>query len=351
MIIRRTEEKTFKSYRKRMIDLQNPAYDYWDEYAFGEDTEYIIKPIEHNIFPKWNQKENVETRNACTIVGAVNQLIRLFWIDLDKEKTNIVYKEAVKYCQKYWYVVWSGWSIPTATNYVCKWWNEIAYKTFNKEKVFWLRLYWSNEKIKEALDKWHLVGFWKYVNFATDQVEWLVWREPSMYPKMVWHRLNWSGVKYIKATWWKDISKAERWAVDNYHWDIWEYFAFKEMKPYINNGVYAYWYLILPESRMKSNIEKEKERIKQLKAVNCLIWVMTSTYWDIDNEFQLMSSAYAWALRDRYKEARPIIDNQEEKVYQSLVDFLSYAWKYADEESKEKYSELASYLRKKYWLQ
>lgn len=350
MIIGRTKEKNFKSHRKRMIDLKNPAYDYWDEYAFWEDVEFIIKPIEHNIFPKGNQWMNAETKSACTVVWAVNQLIRLFWIDLDTEKTNILYKEVVKYCQTYWYVVWSGWATPTATNVVCKWWNEIGYKTFKKEKVFRLRLYWNNDRIIEALNKGHIVGFTKYVNFWEHQVQWLVYWNPSIYPKMVWHRLNWSDVNYIQATWWADISKAERWAVDNYHWQIWEFFAFKEMKPYINNWVYAYWYLILPESRMKSNIEAEKERIAKLKAVNCLIGVMTSTYWDIDEEFQMMSSAYAGALRDRFPESRPIIKDQEEKVYQSLVDFLSYAWKYADEESREKYSDLASFLRKKFNL-
>lgn len=333
-----------------MTEKVNPAYDYWDEYAFWEDVEFIVKPITHNVRPHWNQWKNTETKTACTIVWAVNQLIRLFWIDLDMNKTNILYKEVVKYCEKFWYVIWEWRWIPTATNVVCKWWNEIWYKTFKKEKVFWSRLNRNNEKVKECIDKWHLVGFWKDVNFATDQVEWLVWRKPEVYPKMVWHRLNRVWVQYIKATWWADISQAERGAEDNYHWAIWEFFAFKEMKPYIYNGVYGFWYIILPESYMKTNIEKEKERIAKLKAVNCLIWVMTSTYWDVENEFQLMSSAYAWALRDRYEEARPIIENQEEKVYQSVVDMLSYAWKFAWEEEQEKYSELANFLRKKHNL-
>ena len=333
-----------------MIDLKNPAWDYWDEYAFWEDVEYITPELKHNIRPHWNQKMNPETRTACTIVGAVNQLIRLFWIDLDMEKTNILYKEVIKYCQNYWYVVWSGRSTPTACNVVCKWWNEIWYKTFDKEQVFWLRLYYNNSKLKEALNKGHIVGFTKNVNFWKHQVEGLVYWEPSIYPKMVGHRLNRAGVDYIQATGGADISKAERWAVDNYHWDIGEYFAFKDIKPYINNWVYAYWYVIMPVSCMKENIEKEKQKIANLKAVNCIIWTLTSTYWDIENEFQLMSSAYAWALRDKYPESRPLEKDQEKKVYQSVVDFLSYAWKYAGEEEKEKYSELASYLRKKFWL-
>lgn len=326
------------------------AYDYWDEYAFWEDIDYVIKPIEHKIFPKWNQGKNDKTKSACTIVWAVNQLIRLFWIDLDMEKTNKLYISAVDYCVSKWYKVGEWRSTPTACNNVCKWWNEIAYKTFNKEKVFWLRLYWSNDRIIEALDKWHLVWFTKNISFSTDQVEWLVYHEPSMYPKMVGHRLNWSWVKYIKATWWADISKAERWAEDNYHWQIWEFFAFKEMKPYINRWVYAYWYLILPVSRMKSNVEKEKERIAKLKAVNTLIGTLSSTYQDLDNDSQLMMSALATSLRDKY-EWRPLIEDKNKKVLQWLVDYLSYSWKYWDEEAQKRMSELADYLRKTYWLE
>ena len=331
--------------------MNNTAYDNWDEYAFGESTEYIIKKIEHNIFPKWNQWKNKNTKSACTIVWAVNQLIRLFWIDLDMEKTNKLYLSAVEYCVWKWYVIWEGRWTPTACNNVCKWWNEIASRTFNKEKVFRVRLYWNNDRIIEALNKGHIVWFTKYVNFWEHQVQWLVYWNPSIYPKMVGHRLNWSDVNYIQATWWADISKAERWAVDNYHWQIWEYFAFKEMKPYINHWVYAYWYLILPESRMISNIEKEKERIAKLKAVNTLIGTLSSTYEDLDNDSQLMMSALATSLRDKYNTRPFIIDDKNKKVLQALVDYLSFSWKYADEKTQEKLSDLATYLRKNYWLE
>lgn len=332
-----------------MIDLKNPAWDFGDEYAFWEDTEYVTPQIEHNIRPHGNQGDNPETRSACTIVWATNQLIRLFWIDLNREKTNILYKEVIKYCQKYWYVVWSGRSTPTAVNVVCKWWNEIWYKTFNKEQVFWLRLYWNHQKILEALDKGHLVWFTKELNFSSDQVEGLVHHDVSLYPKSIGHRLNWAWVDYITATGWADISKAERWAEDNYHGQIWEFFAFQEVKPFINHWIYAYWYVIMPVSCKKESVEEQKKRIANEKAINAIIWILSSTYWDIDDDFQLMSSAYAWAIRDRYNN-RPLIENQEKKVYQAVIDLLSYAWKFAGEEEKEKYSELASYLRNKFWL-
>lgn len=329
---------------------KNTARDFGDEYAFWEDVEFVIPEIKHNVRPHGNQGKNKETSSACTIVWAVNQLIRLFALDLDMEKTNKLYIEVVKYCEKLWYSIGEWWSTPTACNSVCKWWNEIWYKAFKKEKVFWNRLYWSDWKIVEALKKWHIVWFTKNVNFSSDQVEWLVYHEATLYPKSVWHRLNRAWVNHIKATGWADISKAERWAVDNYHGQIGEFFAFKEMKPYINHGVYAYWYLILPESCMKTNIEEEKKRIARMKAVNATIWVLTSTRWDMEEAFQELSSSYAQALRDEYKEARPKEEDQSKKVYQAIVDILSYSWKFAGEEEQEKYSELANFLRKKHNL-
>ena len=327
---------------------KSTARDYGDEYAFGEDVEFIVPKIEHNVRPHGNQWENTETKSACTIVWAVNSLIRLFWIDLDKKTTNKLYIEVVKYCTKYWYVIGEWRATPTACNIVCKRRNEIGFKTFKKEKVFRNRLYYSNEKIVEALEKWHIVWFTKCVNFWTDQVEWLIRRDK--YPKFTWHRLNRAWVNWISATWGADISKAERGAIDNYHGQVWEFFAFKELKKYINNWLYGYWYLILPESCMKSNVEAEKERIARMKAVNATIGVLTSTRWDMEEAFQELSSSYAQALREEYPEARQLEENQEKKVYQAIVDLLSYSWKFAWEEEKEKYSELANFLRKKHDL-
>jgi len=325
----------------------NPAIDFGDEYAFGEDVNYKTPEIKHNIRPQGNQWENKETKTACTIVWAVNQIIRLFWIDLNKAKTNQLYIEVIKYCEKYWYVIGDWWGTPTACNIVCKRWNEIWYKAFNKEKVFRLRLYWNNPKLIEALDKGHLVWYTKQVNFGMDQVEWLIRRDK--YPKMVWHRLNRKGIKYTIATWGADVSKAERGALDNYHGAIGESFAFKEVKKYINNWVYAYWYVIMPESCMENNIEKEKQKIARLKAINAVIGALTSTYEDLNTEEQLMASSLAWEMRNT-EGARERINWKENKVYQSVCDLLSFAWKYADEETQKKYSELASYLREKYKL-
>ncbi len=121
------------------------------------------------------------------------------------------------------------------------------------------------------------------------------------------------------------------------------------MDKYINKGVYAWFYWILPVSATKTSVEEEKARIQRLKAVNATIWVLSSTWWDLNSEEQLMSSALATELRNT-EWSRAKIDSQESKVYQAVVDMLSYSWKYAWEEEQKKYSELASYLREKFNL-
>lgn len=70
----------------------------------------------------------------------------------------------------------------------------------------------------------------------------------------------------------------------------------------------------------------------------------------MEEAFQELSSSYAQALREEYPEARAKEENQEKKVYQAIVDILSYSWKFAGEEEQEKYSELANFLRKKHNL-
>ena len=77
--------------------------------------------------------------------------------------------------------------------------------------------------------------------------------------------------------------------------------------------------------------------------------MLSTTWWDLNSEEQLMSSALATELRNT-EWARAKIDDVALKNYQALVDHLSYAWKFAWEEEQKKYSELASYLRDKFNL-
>lgn len=93
------------------------------------------------------------------------------------------------------------------------------------------------------------------------------------------------------------------------------------------------------------------EEGETLKAVNAVIAVLTSTWADLPENFQDVSASYAKSLRETYPKARKLEKDQAKKVYQSVVDFLSYAYKYAWDEEKQKYAELAQYLRYKFKLQ
>lgn len=98
------------------------------------------------------------------------------------------------------------------------------------------------------------------------------------------------------------------------------------------------------------NNKEEINKIRTLKAVNAVIAVLTSTWWDLPEKYQKISADYAKKLRNDYPDARKLEPDQAKKVYQSVVDMLSYSWKFAWYAEQKQYEELASYLRKKFWL-
>ena len=97
--------------------------------------------------------------------------------------------------------------------------------------------------------------------------------------------------------------------------------------------------------------EEEINKTRTLKAVNAVIAVLTSTWWDLPEKYQDLSANYAKKLRNDYPDARKLEPDQAKKVYQSVVDMISYSWKFAWYEEQKKYEELANCLRKKFWLQ
>lgn len=97
--------------------------------------------------------------------------------------------------------------------------------------------------------------------------------------------------------------------------------------------------------------KEEINKIRTLKAVNAVIAVLTSTWWDLPEKYQKISADYAKKLRTDYPDARKLETEQAKKVYQSVVDMLSYSWKFAWYTEQKKYEELANYLRNKFWLQ
>ena len=332
--------------------VQSDAWDdnYDDERAFGEEEVINIPTLKWDIRPTANQWKNTETKSACTMVWAISQIQRLFQLNLSMEERNKLDVEIVKYCTNKWYKVWTWRSSYTACITVVEWWNTFWAKRYNTERVFYARRLWNNPIILEALSKWHLVWYTKNIQFWTDQVSGYVWRDK--YPSTTWHRLNLRWVEYIPvATGWAKAQWSKYWSQDNYHGQIWELFYIKDIKPYINNGLYSYMYVILPESALASwDTEVEKQKIAETKAANALIGVMTSTYWDVANKFQKISSDYATQLRKEYPDARPMYKDQEHKVTQSVVDMLSYSYKYVNEKYQKKFAELAAEMRKDFWL-
>lgn len=344
------------SEEKKLPEEENISawdYDYDDEYAFWEDVVYNIPTIEHNIRPKINQGMNNKSKSACTIFWAWSQLIRLFWLDLTREEANKTWLEVIDYCVKnWWYKVWEWWWTPTAVSYVTKWWNEIWYKRFDKEKVFYLRVLWSSPLVKEALDKWHMVGYTKTIQRAWDQIYWYVNKKAEEYKEALWHRLNLKGPTYITvATWWATQGNAKWWSQDNYFEQIGTNFFIEDLGKYINKWVYAYVYIILPENCLEMNTEEQKKKIEEERAVNALIWSLTTVRWSMPEKYQNKLSELAKELREDYPNARTLVEDEKLKHYQSVVDQLSFNWKWADEKDKESYALLAKTIREKYWVE
>lgn len=328
-----------------MADNQNYAWDYWDEYAFGNEVEFEIKEITHNIRPKSNQWSNTETSSACTMIWALNQIIRLFWIDLTTKESNNLWIEVVHYCENFWYRIGSGWDTPTAINHVCKFWNEIGADRYWTEKVFYARRYWNDDKPQEALRKWHLVWFTMALNFGEDKKKWLVWRDS--YPWAWWHRLNWQATKTTKPTWWASEPTADCGVYDNYYW-LTNQYLIRDRSKYMNKWMYAWGYMIFPTSWMKNTVEEEKKLMAERKAVNYTLWALSCSYESVPQEFQEKFAQLAKELREAYPEARKIEWDSYKKQAIAITDAMSYLYKFADEEEQKNYADYAAKMRDKY---
>lgn len=144
----------------------------------------------------------------------------------------------------------------------------------------------------------------------------------------------------INATWKKvQISKIDKYWKSHFKW-VWKLTAFtKDYKKSLAQKNY---------DRLSN--KEEIEKIRTMKAVNAVIAVLTSTWGDLPPKYQDLSASYAKKLRTDYPEARKLEQDQVKKIYQSLVDMLSYSRKFAWYEEQKKYEELADYLRKKFEL-
>lgn len=327
---------------------ENYAWDYGDEYAFGDEVDFDIPEVKHNIRPKSNQASNKETQSACTMIGALNQIIRLFGIDLTKGESNNLWIEVVHYCEWFGYKIGSWWDTPTAINCVCKFWNEIGAERYGTEKVFYARRYWNTEKPKEALKKGHLVWFTMALNFGEDRKKWLVYKDT--YPWAWGHRLNWQKTETTVPTGWAKCPEADCGVYDNYY-GLTNQYLIKDRSKYINKWMYAWGYIILPQSCLKKPIEEVKQDIVEKKAFNYVVDALSCAYGYVPDKYKEKFSSLAKEIRDEFKEVRKTVDGEEKKGAVAITDALSYLYKFADEEDKKKYAEMASSMRKKYWFE
>lgn len=324
----------------------NQAWDYEDEWAFGDWVEFTIPELTHNIWPKTNQAENKETKSACTIIWALNQLIRLFWLDLTKAEANKLWIEVTKFCTKYWYVIGSWWATYNAINCVVKRWNEIWRHKFNKGEVFRVRYTWWNKIAQEALNKWHLVWFTYELNFWKDRTEWLVWRDS--YPKAGWHRTNFKKTSLTKPTGWAKEDTADCGVHDSYYGSTNEYLI-RDRNKYWNKGFYAYLYLIMPVSAMNNTtVEDEKKKIAETKAINYVLGALSTTYSDVPAKYQEKFAALAKEMRADFEWARKLENELNKKGAEAATDAISFLRKFWAEEEQKEYAELAKKLRAKY---
>lgn len=327
-------------------EVENAARDYWDEYAFWDEADFIVPEITHDIWPRTNQWSYTKSSSACTIYWALNQLIRLFGIDLTLAESNNLWLEVVDYCtNNYWYTPWYGRSTPTAINAVVHRWNEIGAKRFNKEKVFYTRRDYQDEKIKEALSKWHLIGYTYNLNFGEDRKKGLVWRDS--YPWAWGHRTNRQATKTTKPTWWAKEDTADCWVYDSYYW-LTNQYLIRDRKKYINKWMLPASYLILPQSAMDKTVEEVKENIAETKAVNYVLWSLSTAWASVPEKYQEKFAALAKEMREDYPDARRLVDDEEKKQAVAVTDAMSYLYKWASEEEQKTYAELATKLRGKY---
>lgn len=328
---------------------ENYAWDNGDEYAFGEEVDFDIPEIKHDIRPRTNQGSNKTTKSACTMIWALNQIIRLFGIDLGLVDSNKLGVEVVNYCVENWgYKIGYGWDTPTAINCVCKFWNEIGAGRYGTEKVFYARRYWNTDKPKEALKKGHLVGFTKALDFWEDRKKWLVYKDT--YPWAWWHRLNWQKTETTVPTGWAVCPEADCGVYDNYYGGTNQYLI-KDRTKYIGKGMYGWAYMILPQSCLKKPIEEVKQDIVERKAFNYVVGALSCAYANVPDKYKEKFSALAKEIRDEFKEVRERVDGDEKKWAVAITDALSYLYKFADESDKKKYAEMASDMRKKYWFE
>ena len=183
------------------------------------------------------------------------------------------------------------------------------------------------------------------LNFGEDRKKWLVRKES--YPGAWWHRLNRQATKTTKPTWWASEPTADCGVYDNYY-GLTNQYLIRDRKKYINKWMYAWGYMIFPQSRLKKSVEENKKEIAENKAMNYVLWALSCAYESIPAKYQEKFAELAKEIRGDYPTARKIENDSQKKWAIAITDALSYLYKFADSEDQKNYAEMASRLRDKF---
>ena len=74
--------------------------------------------------------------------------------------------------------------------------------------------------------------------------------------------------------------------------------------------------------------------------------MLSATWSSLDAEERKIASDFATLLRKKYPNTRNNIE-EEKKVAQCVVDVLSFAWKFVNQQEQEQFSTLAREMREK----
>lgn len=109
--------------------------------------------------------------------------------------------------------------------------------------------------------------------------------------------------------------------------------------------MYAWWYIVLPLDNMDMTIEEAKNKVAETKAINYVLWALTTWRANVPEKYQTKFADLAKEMRTDYKDARPLENNETKKVWQTLVDAMSYCWKYMPEDIQKDLASLATKVR------
>lgn len=209
----------------------------------------VLADIRDHIIPEVNQAKTNLLRLSCTITNAYRQIARLWNHKTDRQEEAGVfaaYARDVKKRDPSW-----GWGTPTGMAAAISKWNEL----YPNKKSMFLRVWLNDEIVKEALKKWHFVGFtyqWDAAynaDFSKDNV-----LDGTKFGKKYGHRTNIYWPIY-EVDWLTYVN-------DSYAGNKWNQYLLKNGRaPLIKSGCfYSSCYIVIPQDNRDLEVIKEQKK-------------------------------------------------------------------------------------------